>query len=202
MRRPAPSPNQPNLMLRVNDLKQYDYCPRVVYYQYVMPVERKATFKMEHGKSAEARLDELECRRGVRRYGLPDGQRHFHMWLTSENLGLSGKLDLLIESSTGWYPADFKETTGPARSNHLLQLCGYAMLVEEAYQCSVPRGFIYLIPGNRIEPVEMTDELRAETLGALDRIREMIVLQRVPEATEVRARCTDCEYRNYCGDVF
>lgn len=189
-------------MLRVNDLKQYNYCPRVVYYQYVMPVERKTTFKMEHGKSAEERLDELERRRGVRRYGLPDGRRHFHVWLTSEILGLSGKLDLLIESSTGWYPVDFKETTGPARSNHFLQLCGYAVLVEEAYQCSVPQGFIYLIPGNRIEPVELTDKLRAETLGALDHIREMILLQRVPEATEVRARCTDCEYRNYCGDVF
>lgn len=189
-------------MLRVNDLKQYDYCPRVVYYQYVMPVERKATFKMEHGKSAEERLDELERRRGVRRYGLPDGRRHFHVWLTSELLGLSGKLDLLIESSTGWYPVDFKETTGPARSNHFLQLCGYALLVEEAYQCPVARGFIYLIPTNSVEPVEMTDELQSNTLVALDRIREMIVSQRVPTATEVRARCTDCEYRNYCGDVF
>jgi CRISPR-associated exonuclease Cas4 len=198
----TPKLNHPKLMLRVNDLKQYDYCPRVVYYQYVMPVERKATFKMEHGKSAETRLDALEQRRGVRRYGLPDGQRHFHVWLISDILGLSGKLDLLIESSTGWYPVDFKETTGPARSNHLLQLCGYALLVEETYQCSVAGGFIYLIPGNRIEPVELTDELRTDTLNALDRIREMILLQRVPEATEFRARCTDCEYRNYCGDVF
>ncbi len=199
---PAPNLNHPKLTLRVNDLKQYDYCPRVVYYQYVMPVERKATFKMEHGKSAEERLDELELRRGVRRYGLPDGQRHFHVWLTSEGLGLSGKLDLLIESSTGWYPVDFKETTGPARSNHILQLCGYALLVEEVYRCPVPRGFIYLIPGNRVESVELTDGLKSETLGTLGLIREMIVSQRVPEATELRARCTDCEYRNYCGDVF
>jgi CRISPR-associated exonuclease Cas4 len=199
---PDPNLNHPKLMLRVNDLKQYDYCPRVVYYQYVMPVERKVTFKMEHGKSAEARLDALEQRRGVRRYGLPDGQRHFHVWLMSEILGLSGKLDLLIESSTGWYPVDFKETSGPARSNHFLQLCGYALLVEEAYQRPVARGFIYLIPPNSVEPVEMTVELRSNTLVALDRIREMIVSQRVPAATEVRGRCTDCEYRNYCGDVF
>lgn len=189
-------------MLRVNDLKQYEYCPRVVFYQYVMPVERKATFKMEHGKSAEARLDMLEQRRGVQRYGLPDGERRFHVWLSSSVLGLSGKLDLLIESSTGRYPVDFKETTGPVRSNHLLQLCGYAMLVEEAYHHPVPRGFIYLIPTNSIEPVEMTDELRAKTVVALDRIREMILSQRVPAATEVSSRCTDCEYRNYCGDVF
>lgn len=189
-------------MLRVNDLKQYDYCPRVVYYQYVMPVERKATFKMEHGKSAEARLDALEQRRGVHRYGLPDGQRHFHVWLTSETLGLSGKLDLLIESSSGWYPVDFKETTGPVRSNHLLQLCGYALLVEEAYRCSVVQGFIYLIPVNRVEPIELTEQHKAETLNALAHIRAMIVSQRIPEPTDVRARCPDCEYRNYCGDVF
>ncbi|RJQ46064.1 MAG: CRISPR-associated protein Cas4 [Gaiellales bacterium] len=189
-------------MLRVNDLKQYDYCPRVVYYQYVMPVERAATFKMAHGKSAEARIDTLEQRRTTRRYGLPDGQRHFHVWLTSDVLGLSGKLDLVIESSSGWYPVDFKETTGPVRSNHLVQLCGYALLVEEAYRCSVTQGFIYLIPGDRVEPVDLTDQLKTDTLIALDRIREMIVLQRVPNATEVQARCADCEYRNYCGDVF
>ena len=197
-----PTPSQLKLMLRVNDLKQYDYCPRVVYYQYVMPVERKATFKMEHGKSTEARLDALEQRRGVHRYGLPDGRRHFHVWLTSEMRGLSGKLDLLIESSSGWYPVDFKETTGPVRSNHLLQLCGYALLVEEAYRCSVTQGFIYLIPGNRVEPIALTDELKTLALSALDRIREMIIAQRVPEPTPIRARCPDCEYRNYCGDVF
>jgi CRISPR-associated exonuclease Cas4 len=74
--------------------------------------------------------------------------------------------------------------------------------VEEAYQRPVARGFIYLIPTNSVEPVEMTDELRSNTLVALDQIRTMILSQRVPEATEVRARCTDCEYRNYCGDVF
>lgn len=189
-------------MLRVNDLKQYDYCPRVVYYQYVMPVERKATFKMEHGKSAEARLDALEQRRGVQRYGLPDGRRHFHVWLTSETLGLSGKLDLLIESSTGRYPVDFKETTGEVRSNHVLQLCGYALLVEEAYGGAVSHGFIYLIPSHRVEPVELTESLKCEALQTLGLIRNMITSQRLPPSTEVRARCTDCEYRNYCGDVF
>jgi CRISPR-associated exonuclease Cas4 len=189
-------------MLRVNDLKQYEYCPRVVYYQYVMPADRKATFKMEHGKSAEACVDALERRRTTRRYGLPDGTRHFHVRLASEVLGLSGKLDLLIESSSGWLPVDFKESTGPVRPNHVFQLCGYALLVEEAYRCSVSRGFIYLIPGNRVQPVDLTEELKSHTLTLLDGIRTMIASQRVPDATDVRARCTDCEYRNYCGDVF
>ena len=33
--------------LCVTDLKQFVYCPRIPFYQYVMPVEKKATFKME-----------------------------------------------------------------------------------------------------------------------------------------------------------
>jgi len=197
-----PTPDRPKLMLRVNDLKQYEYCPRVVYYQYVMPADRKATFKMEHGKSAETRLDELESRRSLRRYRLPEGRRHFHVRLTSETLGLSGKLDLLIESSSDRYPVDFKETTGAVRANHLAQLAGYALLVEEAYQNPVSDGFLYLIPGNRIERIALTDHLKAQATAALDDIREMIVTQRVPEPTPIRTRCTDCEYRNYCGDVF
>lgn len=124
------------------------------------------------------------------------------MWLVSESLALSGKLDLLIESSTGWYPVDFKESTGPVRSNHVRQLCGYALLVENIYGTAVGQGFIYLIPGQRIEPITFDDACRTDTLHALDRIRDMIVSQRVPEPTPVRTRCHECEYRNYCGDIF
>jgi CRISPR-associated exonuclease Cas4 len=192
----------PKLMLRVNDLKQYDYCPRVVYYQYVMPADRKATYEMEHGKSAETHIDALERRRTLRRYDLPDGKRQFHVWLTSDALGLSGKLDLLIESSSGWFPVDFKETTGPVRFNHIRQVCGYGLLVEDLYRCKVTQAFVYLIPGDRVEPVALTDELKEQTLSALENIREMILAQRLPSPTAVRERCTECEYRNYCGDVF
>ena len=33
----------------VTDLKQYAYCPRVVYYTYCLPLLRPMTFKMERG---------------------------------------------------------------------------------------------------------------------------------------------------------
>lgn len=41
------------ISLRVNDIKQYAYCPRIVFYQYSMPVEKKATWKMEQGTIEE-----------------------------------------------------------------------------------------------------------------------------------------------------
>ena len=188
--------------LRVNDLKQFSYCPRIVFYQYVMPVDKKATFKMEEGKRAETVIDKLETRRSLRKYRLGEGSRHFHVWLRSERLGLSGKLDLLIDSPEGLFPVDFKFTSGPAQKNHLYQLCGYALLAEEAYGKTVKCGFIYLIPQETVVVMDLTPERKEETLRMLDRMRGLIRREQMPDPTTVRERCTECEYRNYCGDTF
>jgi CRISPR-associated exonuclease Cas4 len=192
----------PLIALRVNDLKQFTYCARIVFYQYVMPVERKATFKMEHGKVAEARVQQLEQRRTLHRYGLGDGTRQFQLWLTSPRLALSGRLDLLVRTDDEAVPVDFKDTNSRVHHNHHVQLCAYALLVEDAYGGSVRRGFVYRVPQDDVTIIEMTPALRDETVRALDAVRTMIVAERMPEPTEVRARCDDCEYRNYCGDVF
>jgi CRISPR-associated exonuclease Cas4 len=188
--------------LRVTDLKQFSYCQRIVFYQYVMPVEKKTTFKMEAGKQAEGVIDKLEQRRSLRKYRLAEGTRRFHVWLRSERLGLSGKLDLLIESPAGLFPIDFKNTTGRPQKNHTHQLCGYALLVEEAYQRPVELGFIYLIPRNEVVMIRLTPEQKTETALLLEEMRTMIQVERMPDPTPVQGRCTECEYRNYCGDVF
>ena len=66
----------------------------------------------------------------------------------------------------------------------------------------VPAGFIYRVPRDDVVIVEMAPALRAEEQRCIKEIRQMIAAERMPQATERRARCVDCEYRNYCGDVF
>lgn len=188
--------------IRVNDIKQYAYCPRVVFYRYCMPVEKKATWKMEQGKVAEAEIDKLEKRRKLREYRLADGERRFHVWLNSGRIGLSGKIDLLIDSPEGLFPVDFKLTTGRPHKNHVAQLCGYALLLEDCYDREVTKGFVYLIPTNNAVVFDLTPERKKETRGVISEIRQMIEGEQMPAPTPVRNRCTDCEYRNYCGDIF
>ena len=126
--------------LRVNDLKQWDYCPRIVFYNTVMPVARKSTIKMERGKEVEIKLDALEARRTLRRYRLSEGERRFHVWVNSPALGLSGKLDLLIVAPAACYPVDFKYTRDRPRRNHVMQLAAYALLVEDAMKLPCTGG--------------------------------------------------------------
>jgi CRISPR-associated exonuclease Cas4 len=188
--------------LRVNDLKQYEYCPRVVFYNTVMPVERKTTIKMARGKDEEFRLDALEKRRTLRRYELNSGERHFHVWLESEKLGLTGKLDLMIVSPKGYFPVDFKYTRGRPHRNHVFQLAGYALLVEENYETQVENAFIYLAPVQEVVRISITSQLKSQTVDRLQEMRQMIRDGILPSPTPVRARCEECEFRNYCGDIF
>ena len=86
--------------------------------------------------------------------------------------------------------------------NHITQLCGYALLVEERFHRPVSRGFIFLVPREEIVPIELTTERKIATREALAQIRRSIELQVTPNPTHVRARCDECEYRNYCSDIF
>jgi CRISPR-associated exonuclease Cas4 len=80
------------LELTVNDLKQFVYCPRIVYYHYVMPVEKKPTYKMEHGARAEEVIERLEARRKLKSSELPRGKGFFTDGFLRQNWAFRGKL--------------------------------------------------------------------------------------------------------------
>ena len=85
-------------LLKVTDLKQFAYCPRIPYYHYCLPEVRPTTYKMDAGIRAQDRAEELERRRSLRAYGLTEGERHFNVSLASDaQLGVSGQIDLVIK---------------------------------------------------------------------------------------------------------
>jgi len=190
------------VILRVTDLKQWAYCRRIVYYQHRMPGVGKQTYKMSEGKAAQDMVEQLEMRRTMREYGFEGAVRRFGVWLQNEDLGLAGKLDLLLEMNTEAAIVEFKLTSGEVGHNHSLQLAGYALLVETEMAKQVRCGFVYRIPDGRVFPVPIDDGLRREVRQAIVEMREMVSYGCLPEPTDVRKRCEECEYANYCGDVW
>ena len=75
--------------LTVTDLKQWTYCPRVVFYQYCMPRLRPMTFKMEAGLEAHEDEKARERRRTGQLYGLTAAERIENVRIQSDTLGLS-----------------------------------------------------------------------------------------------------------------
>lgn len=216
------------MFLTVSDVKQYPYCARIVYYSYLLPLRaRPTTFKMAEGKLEHERITELEERRSLRAYGLLEGARSFDVAVSSERLGLRGRLDMVIEAPGEIIPVDFKNSGGKVGLNHKYQLTAYALLVEDAFaqglvpgpdrggvsttapRLSVParsrpvrRGFIYLAPQKRAEEVRITSNMRGWVKKALREIREMLATETRPEPTRIRARCKDCEFKTLCPEVW
>jgi len=201
---PAERPNAepPRLALTVSDVRQYFYCPRIVYWTYVQPVEKPTWYKMERGKASHTEELRKETRRALTRYGFREGRREFDVWLTSEALGLSGRVDLVVWDETGGvprlYPVEFKHTWHDPGLHWRYQLLCYAMLLEEHYRIPVPRGFFYLVPRRQLVPVQFTPTARLHLRRVLSAIRRTLAEQRIPPLTRRTERCRDCEYRNYC----
>ncbi|MBV9300659.1 MAG: CRISPR-associated protein Cas4 [Acidobacteriaceae bacterium] len=189
-------------LIAVTDLKQWVYCPRIVYYHRVMPAVGKPTFKMREAIAAQELIEGLEMRRCLKEYGFENARRRFNVWLSDEILSLSGKADLVLEAAEEIAVVDFKLTSGEPGENQRTQLAGYSLLAEKAYGLPARRAFLYRIPDNRVFAVEITVKLRDAVRAAVEGIRALERTEWMPAATPVRARCTECEFANYCADVW
>ncbi len=186
---------------QVTDVKQWVYCPRVLYYHVCLPDVRPVTHKMEFGIEAGRSEEGREERRSLRAYGLTEGEREFNVRLQSERLGLRGEADMVITTLEGEViPVDYKLSSidGP---HFQMQVAAYALLLEERRACQVRRGFLYLIPERRTKAVPIDKRLRAKTLAALEAMRHMLDFEKMPAPTDNLRKCVVCEFRRFCNDV-
>ncbi|MEI7556531.1 CRISPR-associated protein Cas4 [Candidatus Chlorohelix sp.] len=193
-----------SLTITVSDLRQFEYCQRIVFFSYCLGLSRRrpTTYKMEEGDLLYENVAELEAQRSLQSYGLQEGERHFNVRLRSGKLGLSGLLDMLIITSKEAIPVEFKSSfSAVVGTNYKAQLAAYALLIEEQNGVSVNRSFIHFIPARQSIEVKLEQSHKKAVLLNLDKIRRMIERENMPDATVVRGRCTACEFRNFCPDV-
>ncbi|MDY7078253.1 MAG: CRISPR-associated protein Cas4 [Chloroflexota bacterium] len=193
------------LLLTVTDLKQYTYCPRVVFYTYCLPLLRPTTYKMEAGIAAHEQAGKREQRRTLAAYGLEEGERHFDVWVESVILGLRGRIDLAIEVETGgereWIPVEYKQTRRRIGQHIRRQLAAYGMMLEETKGGIVRRGFVYSLVTRKAEQVALTERLRREVRETVSVMREMVEQEVMPDPPRSRRPCASCEFRRFCNDV-
>jgi len=188
--------------VRVTDLKQFVYCPRVFYYQTCLPRVRPITFKMIEGEEAGRSEVGREERRSLRAYGIAAGEREFDVPLRSKRLGVRGEIDMVITvSETGeLIPVDYKlsRIAGP---HFQMQVAVYGMMLEEMRGVKVTRGFLYEIPLRRAEEVQIDMTLRIKVEKVVKQMREILELERMPPPVRNVAKCVTCEFRRFCNDV-
>lgn len=191
--------------LQVTDLKQWAYCPRVVYYRFCLPRIRPLTYSMQAGVQAHEEATSREERRSLRAYGLAAGERFFDVALTSERLHLTARIDLVIRAQTAQgeegIVVDYKLSERQAGSHFKLQLAAYAVMLEEAWGIPVRRAFLYHIPQRQAEAIPITANLRQKVETMIAAIHRTIVGEMMPLPPATPGPCVSCEFRRFCNDV-
>jgi len=181
-----------NPIFTCEDIRQYYYCPRKIYFRYVLRVPTRETYKMAYGRK-------------VHRHADISGNVMKDVYLCSEELGLAGIIDFvefvdansvnIIEIKCGRFKRQMYE-------DHKIQLVAQAMLVEKVLGLRVNKIKTLNVETGESREIQIVEYHRNAVREALEEMRRIVLEERIPEPTKHRARCIDCECRVYCDDVF
>lgn len=192
--------DETNALFTITDLKQYIYCPRIFYFHACLPHIRPTTYNMQAGIEAHRAEENRAARRSLRMYDETAGERFFNVAVESKQWRVTGKIDEVVDTGTELIPVDYKLATRAA-FHYKVQLAAYALLLEETQTVIVRRGFLVFIPLRQAEDVRITPHLRRIAHAALDAMVDIQLTEQIPDPTEHRRRCSDCEFRRFCNDV-
>lgn len=192
-------------LIPVRALNQVSYCHRLYYLEYVeavMPLNEH----VEDGIFLHRRIDDPQLQHRTRKEG--EALHTRSVQISSERLGITGKLDLIEEKTGAVYPIEYKRGCGPPGGNGLppywendaIQVCAQGLLLEEDLAVPVPRGILYYIGSKSRIEVLFDEDLRAKTLQAIQTIRELSDRDAPPEPlpAELRHRCFGCSLATVC----
>src|SRR4051794_27137186 len=165
-------------LIPVRALNQVSYCRRLYYLEYVESVMPTNEF-VEDGLFLHRRVNDPNLQNRTRKEG--DALHTRSVSISSERLGISGKLDLMEERGGETRPIEYKRSAAPtgddgrpaAWENDSIQLCAQGLLLEEEFGAPVTRGVLYYIGSKARVDVPLDDALRAKTLAAIATIRDL-----------------------------
>ncbi|MDW8033641.1 MAG: CRISPR-associated protein Cas4 [Nitrososphaerota archaeon] len=197
------SEEEPEL-IPVTDIKQYHFCPRIIYFMRVFCTKERTTESEELGKKAHGDFHKKEKRRttllGCKTIRVE--QKWTALRLKSEKLGLEGIVDMVVKTPEGYSVIEYKMTNMPNKimPSHLYQVAAYAMLVEEAFKTIVRKLYIYYEKDKKFLEIPMTENIRRHVIWTVGRIRSIIEKEKLPSVKPSR-KCKSCGYKWICKEA-
>ena len=185
------------IMIDVNDVVQYLYCPRKVYF---MKLGIKTTRpKMEMGKEVHREIyAKLRRKKRWKNVEGADIEIIENVYLESERYGIKGYVDLILKAGEELLPVDIKYTKfRDIFYGWKMQIVAYGVLIEENFNCLVRRGFIYLVDSKDWIEVEVLPEDRKALERIVNRVRKIIASEEFPTVSKSK-KCNYCEMSKLC----
>jgi CRISPR-associated protein Cas1 len=180
-------------------LNEFTFCPRLFYLEWLQGEFVDNEFTVE-GRSAHRRVDAREGAMPPAAEATPFEVRS--VALSSSQLGLSAKIDLVEGEGGAVSPVDYKRGKPPpnelgAYEPERVQLCAYGLLLREnGYACE--RGVLYFAAAKTRVTVELDEALCSRTLELLAQARQTAASGTLPAPLVASAKCQGCSLHGVC----
>lgn len=184
----------------VSLLRQYCFCPRIVFFSEIMGVSPASPMWVSQGVDNHLRQSMLEKRRGLAKFGLEKAEKHFHVELKSARLRLHGVADAVLISDSGISILEFKPEAKSVSRGQIIQAVAYGLLAEE--QFGIGLHGVYILHGQRGKTKTACDiqTWRAVVLDLTSSLHKDLEAGIMPPSDAASSKCGQCEYINFCAD--
>ena len=176
------------------------YCERLAYLEWAQKEFADNYFTVDGRENTHRRVDA-----GGQKMEAPNADTPWtarSLWLTSERLGLTAKIDLVESDGKSVEPVEYKRGRRPRLEEGAFlperaQLCAQVMLLREAgYACS--SAFIWFAGSRERVEIMIDDALIAQTSGAIARLRDLVAAAEIPPPLDRSPKCDGCSLAGLC----
>lgn len=192
-------------LIPVTWIKQYHFCPRIIYYLGVLGFIERTTESMLEGRefhfNEERKLKRRSTLAGGRKEKVKALWSKLHV--VSQRLGLYGTIDEVAELDSGLVVVENKLMKAPKKPypGHIYQTIAYAMLAEEALHKPVRRVILKYLRDKKLFEIPVTEDLKRHVLWTISRIKSIIDNERIPRETSHK-KCINCGYKKMCKGTY
>jgi CRISPR-associated exonuclease Cas4 len=135
-------------------------------------------------------------------------------YIKSEKFGLFGQTDIIELIRTNelaansivlpgvngnWFPfvVEYKRGAAISVEAYHVQVCAQVMCLEEMWNISIPESYIYFYQHRHRQNIQIGNELRNETINAIEQVHELFRLGATPKAVYGK-KCIKCSLIDLC----
>lgn len=192
-----------NEPIPVRMINEFAYCPRLFYLEYVQKEWRESAETLD-GTFVHRRVDK-ESGKFPEKTEENNEKIEIHarsVWLGSENMNVSAKIDVLEADGKNATPIDYKrgkpkDVDEGVYEPERVQLCLQGLILREnGFECAA--GFIYFAESQQKVRVEFTPELILRTVELLMRARRIAEAGEIPPPLTDSPKCVGCSLAGIC----
>lgn len=183
-------------------IRQYLFCPRVVYYLEVLNIPKQTPLWVSEGEEFHKSISKLLKRRTLSKFGVKSALFEENVSLAYKDYRFYGICDGLIFTDVNIIPIEMKlHGTKPTYSQKM-QLVAYGILAEKIYEKEFNIGFILYEKRSKNIPLNIIEDDKRNLLKIVDDIIFLIEKGLLPNSSADEKKCLQCEFENYCNDRF